>query len=121
MTIQDRVDEIIHKIETMILLHLDEEEREDALGMVEELGYQWEHTNAHARTMTVCAAIMAGEKWDPEATTDEEISHLEEVGAQALIQAVKMPAYVGLVQYFLPKPDGAGEDEEEEEVDGDGD
>lgn len=122
MTIQDRIDEIINSIENLILLHLDGEEQETVLGMVEELGWQWQQTNAHARTMTVCAAVMAGEKWNPEATTEEEIQHLETVGGEAMIQAVGMNAWAGLVQYFLPKPDGLGlEDEEEEEEDGEGD
>ena len=120
MTIQDRIDEIINSIENLILLHLDGEEQETVLGMVEELGWQWQQANAHARAMTVCAAVMAGEKWNPEATTDEEIQHLEAVGGEAMIQAVGMSAWVGLVQYFLPEPDAA-EEEEEEDGEGDGD
>lgn len=117
MTIQDRIDEIVNTVENMILLHLDEEEREEALGMVEELGFQWQQANAHARAMTVCAAVMAGEKWAPErGTTDEEISRLENIGAEAMIHAVGMPVYSGLVQYFLPEPDAA-----EDEEDGEGD
>lgn len=120
MTIQDRIDEIINSIENLILLHLDVEEQETVLGLVEELGWQWQQTNAHARTMTVCAAVMAGEKWNPEATTDEEIQHLETVGGEAMIRAVGVNAWVGLVQYFLPEPDAA-EEEEEEDGEGDGD
>lgn len=117
MTIWDRVDEIINKIENRILLHLDREEREEVLGMVEELAHNWQQTNAHARAMTVCAAVMAGEKWVPErGTTDEEISRLENIGAEAMIHAVGMPVYSGLVQYFLPEPDTA-EDEEDREGD----
>ena len=114
MTIQDRIDEIINSIENLILLHLDGEEQETVLGLVEELGWQWQQTNAHARTMTVCAAVMAGEKWNPEATTDEEIQRLEVVGGEAMIRAVGVNAWAGLVQYFLPKPDAA-EDEEDGE------
>lgn len=115
MTIQDRIDEIINSIENLILLHLDGEEQETVLGMVEELGWQWQQANAHARAMTVCAAVLAGEKWTPErGTTDDEISRLENIGTEALIHAVGMPVYSGLVQYFLPVPDTA-EDEEDGE------
>lgn len=78
MTIQDRIDEIINSIENLILLHLDGEEQETVLGMVEELGFQWQQANAHARAMTVCAAVMAGEKFDPERTTEEELN-LEQI------------------------------------------
>lgn len=115
MTIQDRIDEIVNTVENMILLHLDEEEREEALGMVEELGFQWQQANAHARAMTVCAAVMAGEKFDPERTTEEELQRLEGIGSNALIQTVSMPVYAGLVQAFLPEPGPYEPDDEDDE------
>ena len=114
MTIQDRVDEIVNNIENMIILHLDEEEREDALGMVEELGYQWQQANAHARAMTVCAAVMDGEKFDPARITEEELQRLEAVGGEAMIRAVSMQVYTGLVMHFLPVPEMDGDGEEDD-------
>ena len=117
MTIWDRVDEIINKIENRILLHLNEEEREEVLGMVEELAHNWQQTNAHARALTVCAAVLAGEKLNPEEVTAEELSFFEGQGTQALIHAVGMPVYVALIEHFTPRTDAA-EDEENGEGDG---
>ena len=117
MTIGDRVDEIINKIENRILLHLDGEEQEEVLGMVEELAHNWQLTNAHARALTVCAAVLAGEKWNPEKVTAEELSLLEGQGTAALLHAVGMRAYAALIEYFSPLPVAAG-DEESGEGDG---
>ena len=80
---------------------------------IRDLGFQWASANAHGHAMTICAGVMAGEPFDPEATTEDDLKRLESAGSHAMFQAVPLPIYSGLVMHYMPEP----EDEEEDEDD----
>ena len=99
MNIQDKIDEALQAAK-------------EAKSAMEELGYQWQQTNAHAKAGSIIMGMMAtGEELkiplDP-----EQLQRLETAGCDALFKTIPMPVYTDLIMHLLPQP---GDDEEEDD------
>ena len=105
-SIQDRIDETVDLAMDMINRNsITDEQADELIVSIKDLGYQWQQANAYGRAMRVVAAIMSGAEWNPMKTSAEELKQLESIGSDAIFQAVPLPLYYMLVMQFLQKPE----------------
>lgn len=112
-SIQDRVDETVDLVMDLLnKKNRTEEEETEAIESIKDLGHQWQQANAHGHALTVAAGIMAGETFDPDSATMEDLKRIEVAGTRAIFEAVSIAVYTGIVMAFMPRPDWADDDDD---------
>ena len=105
MTIQDRIDDVIRLVRENIA-DLPDEKKEEVLGAVQDLGYQWQSANAsHKATLVVVGMLLRDKEEVFDATDDELLKKLESEGSDAVMKEATLPVYADLVANFLMQAD----------------
>lgn len=82
--IQDRIDEVLSE--------------------VEDIGHQWQMSNAHGHATAVGVGSMVTGEQVRLPMDEEQLRRLEVIGAEALFKAVPIMVYNEIVMHYAPKP-----------------
>lgn len=101
MTIAERIEEVRKKVHDGLITGLPEEERQDVLDGVDELGAMWLDTCAHVRALSICAGMIKHPVNAFDTENREQMKQMEVEGAAMLIGVMGLEAYNMFVQYMI--------------------
>ena len=106
MKIQDTINKVVELVKDSLKEDIPKEQKQHILCSVEDLGYQWQNTNASHRTTLVAVGMMQhGENEEVDLDDKGQLEALEQEGATKVIQELSMPVYASLVQDYLEQAD----------------
>ena len=113
MTIQEKIDQVVEMVKENLREELTQEEREDILANVEDLGYQWQHTNATAKaTLAVVGMTIHDDSEMFDINNMEQLHQLEAEGSMLILREVGLPMYSQISMEFLDEALGHKDEEE---------
>lgn len=105
MTIQQRIKEVVETVKKGCR-YIPEEEREDVLDAVKDLGHQWQSANTTGRVMSIATGLIAKGMTIDDVAEGTDLESFESTGSEAIFKALPLPIYSALHTEILTEAMG---------------
>ena len=101
MTRQERIQHVVDMVALNIRGTATEDEREEIIHSVRNLGEMWDDAEAHCKTLCICVGDMVHPEEDYDMNNEDHMKYLEEEGYLALVRHTGFPTYLAIINKCL--------------------